>query len=261
MTTAWSGQLPAGGLLARRRVFVTGASRGIGQAIALACARAGADVVATDHPSLSCAETAAAVRAEGRQAWAFALDVTDAAACAALAQKVNAEAGAIDTLVNNAGVIIREGIDSPQAHAHLRKVFDVNLFGVFNAIHAFLPQLRQTKGCIVNIASGAALHGQPNAVGYSASKGAVKLLTQSMAADLGKDGIRVNAVAPGVIVTPMTEATRANPERLERFMGRIPSGRLGQPEEIAGPVVFLASPLASYVNGTMLLADGGYSAV
>ena len=164
-------------------------------------------------------------------------------------------------LVNNAGVIIREGIDSPRAHENLHKVFDVNLFGVFNVIHAFLPALRTTRGCIVNIASGAALHGQPNAVGYSASKGAVKLLTQSMAADLGKDGIRVNAVAPGVIVTPMTEATRANPERLERFMGRIPSGRLGQPEEIAGPVVFLASDLASSDNGTMLSAAGGYSAV
>lgn len=249
------------GLLQDRLVFVTGASRGIGRAIALACAQAGARVVVSDHPSLSCDETVAAVRAAGSQAWAYGLDVTDPAACVALAQQVNAEVGTIDTLVNNAGVIIREGIDSPRAQENIHKVFDVNLFGVFNVIQAFLPQLRQSRGCIVNIASGAALHGQPNAVGYSASKGAVKLLTQSMAADLGKDGIRVNAVAPGVIVTPMTEATRANPERLERFMGRIPSGRLGQPEEIAGPVVFLASGLASYVNGTMLSADGGYSAV
>ncbi len=251
----------AQGLLQGRLVFITGASRGIGRAIAVACAQAGARVVATDHPSLSCEETVAAVRAEGQEAWAYPLDVTDADACVALAQKVAADAGAVDTVVNNAGVIIREGIDSPRAQENIHKVFDVNLFGVFNVIQAFIPTLRQTKGCIVNIASGAALHGQPNAVGYSASKGAVKLLTQSMAADLGKDGIRVNAVAPGVIVTPMTEATRANPERLERFMGRIPAGRLGQPEEIAGPVVFLASPLASYVNGTLLSADGGYSAV
>jgi meso-butanediol dehydrogenase/(S,S)-butanediol dehydrogenase/diacetyl reductase len=203
----------------------------------------------------------AAVRAEGGQAWAYGLDVTDANACAALAQRVGDEVGAVDLLVNNAGVLIREGLDSPSAHESLHKVFDVNLFGVFNVIHAFLPALRRTQGAIVNIASGAALHGQANAVGYSASKGAVKLLTQSMAADLSKDGIRVNAVAPGVIVTPMTEATRANPQRLERFMGRIPAGRLGQAHEIAGPVVFLASDLASYVNGTMLSVDGGYSAV
>jgi meso-butanediol dehydrogenase / (S,S)-butanediol dehydrogenase / diacetyl reductase len=248
-------------LLQDRLVLVTGASRGIGHAIAIACAQAGAHVVATDHPAVNCDATVTAVQAEGRQAWAFGLDVTDATACIALAQRVKAEVGVVDTLVNNAGVIIREGIDSPRAQENIHKVFDVNLFGVFNTIQAFLPQLRQTRGCIVNIASGAALHGQANAVGYSASKGAVKLLTQSMAADLSKDGIRVNAVAPGVIETPMTEATRANPERLERFMGRIPSGRLGQPHEIAGPVVFLASQMASYVNGTMLSADGGYSAV
>lgn len=248
-------------LLQDRLVFVTGASRGIGRAISLACAQAGAKVIATDHPSLSCDATVAAVQAAGSQAWAFGLDVTDAEACVALAQRVKAEVGVVDTLVNNAGVIIREGIDSPRAQENIHKVFDVNLFGVFNTIQAFLPQLRQSRGCIVNIASGAALHGQPNAVGYSASKGAVKLLTQSMAADLSKEGIRVNAVAPGVIETPMTEATRANPERLERFVARIPCGRLGQPEEIAGPVVFLASGLASYVNGTMLSADGGYSAV
>lgn len=249
------------GLLQGRLVFITGASRGIGQAIALACAQAGARVIATDHPSVSCDETVAQVRAAGSQAWSWTLDVTDPQACVSLAQQVASEVGVVDTLVNNAGIIIREGIDSPRAQEHIHKVFDVNLFGVFNTIQAFVPHLRQTRGCIVNIASGAALHGQPNAVGYSASKGAVKLLTQSMAADLGKDGIRVNAVAPGVIVTPMTEATRANPERLDRFMGRIPSGRLGQPEEIAGPVVFLASALASYVNGTMLSADGGYAAV
>jgi meso-butanediol dehydrogenase/(S,S)-butanediol dehydrogenase/diacetyl reductase len=249
------------GLLAGRLAFVTGAGRGIGRAISVACAQAGARVVVTDHPSLSCEETVAAVRAEGGQAWAYGLDVTDASACAALAQQVGEEVGAVDLLVNNAGVLIREGLDSPNAHESLHKVFDVNLFGVFNVIHAFLPALRRTQGAIINIASGAALHGQANAVGYSASKGAVKLLTQSMAADLSKDGIRVNAVAPGVIVTPMTEATRANPQRLERFMGRIPAGRLGQAHEIAGPVVFLASDLASYVNGTMLSVDGGYSAV
>lgn len=248
-------------LLDGRLVFITGASRGIGRSIALACVAHGARVVLSDHESTSCEQTLEDVRAAGGEAWVKPLDVTNPEACAAAAEWVRSQVGVIDTLVNNAGVMIREGMDSPQVHANIRKVFDVNLFGVFNTIHAFLPHLRETTGCIVNIASGAALHGQPNAVGYSASKGAVKLLTQSMAADLSKDGIRVNAVAPGVIVTPMTEATRANPERLERFMGRIPAGRLGQPEEIAGPVVFLASNLASYVNGTLLSADGGFSAV
>jgi NAD(P)-dependent dehydrogenase (short-subunit alcohol dehydrogenase family) len=138
---------------------------------------------------------------------------------------------------------------------------DVNLLGVFNTIHAWLPALRKSRGCIVNISSGAAFLGQPRALGYSASKGAVKMLTQSMAADLGIDGIRVNAIAPGVIVTPMTDATRSDPQRLEKFMVRIPLGRLGEGHEIAGAAVFLASDLATYVTGITLPVDGGILAV
>lgn len=248
-------------LLKNKLALVTGAGSGIGQAIAVAYAREGARVLITDQNSAACAQTLEQVRAAGGQGWVFALDVTDVDAVQALATRVQAEIGAIDILVNNAGVILREGIDSPQAHAVVRKVMDVNLFGVFNTIHAWLPALRATRGCIVNMASGAAFLGQPRALGYSASKGAVKMLTQSMAADLGPDGIRVNAIAPGVIVTPMTDVTRADPQRLERFMVRIPSGRLGQPQEIAGAAVFLASELASYVNGVTLPVDGGTLAV
>jgi NAD(P)-dependent dehydrogenase (short-subunit alcohol dehydrogenase family) len=138
---------------------------------------------------------------------------------------------------------------------------DVNLFGVFNTVHAWLPALRRTRGCIINVASGAAFIAQGGALGYSASKAAVKMLTQSLALDLAPDGIRVNALAPGVIETPMTEATRADPARLGRFMQRIPAGRLGQPHELAGPAVFLASGLASFVNGVTLPVDGGTLAV
>jgi meso-butanediol dehydrogenase/(S,S)-butanediol dehydrogenase/diacetyl reductase len=249
------------GLLQGKLALVTGAASGIGQAIAVAYAAAGARVIVTDRDAASCATTLAQVQACGGQGWVFAFDVTDAAAAQALADQVGRDIGPLDILVNNAGVMIREGLNSPKAHATLRQVMDVNVFGVFNAIHAWLPALRQTRGCIINTASGAAFMGQPNAVGYSASKGAVKMLTQSMAADLGADGIRVNALAPGVIVTPMTEVTRANPERLQRFMARIPLGRLGQPQEIAGPAVFLASDLASYVNGVTLPIDGGVMAV
>lgn len=248
-------------LLAGKLALVTGAASGIGQAIAVAYAAEGARVIVTDLSAEACQATLDAVRAAGAEGWAFALDVSDTEAAAALAQRVGAEIGALDILVNNAGVLIREGIDSPRAHAHMRKVVDVNLFGTFNTIHAWLPALRRTRGCIINIASGAAFIAQAGCVGYSASKGAVKMLTQSMAADLGPDGIRVNALAPGVIVTPMTDATRASPERLERFLARIPSGRLGQPSELAGPAVFLASSLASYVNGVTLAVDGGVLAV
>jgi NAD(P)-dependent dehydrogenase (short-subunit alcohol dehydrogenase family) len=208
-----------------------------------------------------CHQTLEKVQDLGGQGWVYALDVTHVAAVQTLAQQVQNELGNIDILVNNAGVILREGIDSPNAHAVIRKVMDVNLLGVFNTIHAWLPALRATRGCIVNISSGAAFLGQPRALGYSASKGAVKMLTQSMAADLGVDGIRVNAIAPGVIVTPMTDVTRADPQRLEKFMVRIPLGRLGQAHEIAGAAVFLASDLATYVNGATLPVDGGTLAV
>jgi NAD(P)-dependent dehydrogenase (short-subunit alcohol dehydrogenase family) len=235
-------------LLAGKRALVTGAAGGIGRAICEAYAREGAQVIATD------------LSAPAGFAFAFALDVTNEAACAALAERVRGEAGEIDILVNSAGILVREGIDSPRAHAILRDVMNVNLHGTFNLIHAFLPSLRATRGCVINVASGAGLRAQAGCAGYSASKGAVKMLTQSMAADLGKDGIRVNAIAPGVIDTPMTEATRNDPARLGRFLSNIPLGRIGQAREIAGPAVFLASEMASYVNGVTLLVDGGAQA-
>jgi NAD(P)-dependent dehydrogenase (short-subunit alcohol dehydrogenase family) len=249
------------GLLQGRLALITGAASGIGQAIAVAYARAGARVVITDREAAACADTLAQVQAAGGQGWVFALDVTDANAAQALATQVGQDIGPVQILVNNAGVILRESVDSPRAHAAIRTVMDVNVIGAFNVMHAFLPALRQTKGNIINISSGASFHGQPNAVGYSASKAAVRLLSQSMVADLAASGIRVNVIAPGVIVTPMTDATRANPERLDRFMARIPAGRLGRPEEIAQPAVFLASDMASYINGVALPVDGGYLAV
>ena len=255
------GALKGGPLLKGKLALVTGAASGIGQAIALGFACAGARVIVTDVTAERCEETLRQIRASGGEAWGFALDVTDADASYALAAKVEAGIGAVDTVVNNAGIIIREGIDSPKAQANIRRVMDVNLFGTFNIIHAWLPALRKTRGSIINIASGAAFIGQAGSLGYSASKGAVKMLTQSMSIDLGADGIRVNALAPGVIETPMTDVTRANPERLARFMVRIPSGRVGQPQELAGAAVFLASDLASYVNGVTLPVDGGTLAV
>jgi NAD(P)-dependent dehydrogenase (short-subunit alcohol dehydrogenase family) len=255
-------QLPqTPGLLAGRLALVTGAASGIGRAIASAFARAGARVVVTDLDAASCADTLAEVHAAGVAGWAHALDVTDLQACMALSDKVAQEAGAVDTLVNNAGVLIREGIDSPRAAANLRRTFDVNVFGLFNTVQAWLPALRATRGCILNIASGAAFIAQGGCLGYSPSKGAVKMATQTLALDLARDGIRVNALAPGVIHTPMTQATRSDPERLQRFMQRIPAGRLGQPHELAGPAVFLASDLASFVTGVTLPVDGGTLAV
>ena len=250
-----------GRLLGEKLALVTGAASGIGRAIAVAYAQAGARVVLTDRDAGACAGALVETRAAGVQAWAMALDVTDADAACALAERVSHEAGFLDILVNNAGLLVREGIDSPRAHANMRAVVDVNLFGTFHAIHAFLPALRRTHGCIVNIASAAAFVAQAGCLGYSASKGGVKMLTQAMAADLAPDGIRVNAIAPGVIDTPMTEATRHDPERLQKFLARIPAGRIGLPSEVAQPAVFLASEMASYITGVTLPVDGGRLAV
>ncbi len=249
------------GLLQGRLALITGAASGIGQAIAISFAKAGARVIVTDLDTARCADTLAQVKAAGVDGWAFALDVTDLEACQALAARIGSDIGPVDTLVNNAGLLIREGIDHPQASRHLRQVIDVNVFGLYNMVQSWLPALRATRGCILNIASGAAFIAQGNAMGYSASKGAVKMATQTLALDLGRDGIRVNALAPGVIHTPMTEATRNNPQRLQGFIQRTPAGRIGVPQELAGPAVFLVSGLASYVNGVTLPVDGGTVAV
>lgn len=251
----------AGPLLAGKLALVTGAGSGIGRAICAAYAQAGARVIATDVDLRACEGTLARVRELGADGLAYALDVTDAGAAFALAERVGRDAGDVDVLVNNAGVIIREGLDSPRVEANARRMMEVNYFGALHAIRAWLPALRRRRGCIVNVASGAALSGLPGTVGYSASKGALKMLTQSMAADLAGDGIRVNAVAPGIVDTPMTDATRGDPERLARFLARIPARRVGRPEEVAGPALFLASDLASYVNGVTLPVDGGRQAV
>ncbi len=247
-------------LLSGKTAFVTGAGQGNGRAIALGLAEAGARVVVTDMDEANARETAAMIEARGHRAHACALDVADAARCGAVAEAITASVGAVDVLVNNAGILIREGIDSANALANLQRVMRVNLEGTFNVCHAWLPSLRQTRGAIVNVASIASFSGQANTLGYSPSKGAVKMLTQSLAADLAKDGVRVNAIAPGVIETPMTVATRSDPARLERFMARIPMNRVGKPEELVGAVLFLASSMSTYVTGVTLPVDGGYLA-
>jgi NAD(P)-dependent dehydrogenase (short-subunit alcohol dehydrogenase family) len=248
-------------LLAGKRALVTGAGQGNGRAIALGLAAHGADIVASDIDLVGAERTAADLRASGSKALAFRLDVTDAAACDALAQTISRDIGEISILINNAGIIIREGLDSPRAAENWRRVLDVNLTGVFNVTHAFLPTLRKTRGAIVNLGSIASFVGVGDTLGYSPSKGGVKLLTQALARDLARDGIRVNAIAPGVIETAMTEVTRNDPARLAGFVGRTPLGRVGQPEELVGPVVFLVSEMASYVSGVTLPVDGGFLAV
>jgi NAD(P)-dependent dehydrogenase (short-subunit alcohol dehydrogenase family) len=254
-------EIPFGTVLKDQLVLITGAGQGNGRAIAVGFARSGARVIVTDVRSDTAEKTAVDIRAEGGEATAFSLDVTDAEACNSLAERVGREIGATNVVVNNAGIIIRETIDSPRAHENWRRVLDVNVNGTFNVVHAWLPALRQTRGSIINVGSIASFVGVADTLGYSPSKGAIRLFTQSLARELAADGIRVNAIAPGVIETPMTQSTREDQRRLAGFLTRTPLGRVGQPEELVGPVLFLASSLASYINGVILPVDGGFLAV
>jgi NAD(P)-dependent dehydrogenase (short-subunit alcohol dehydrogenase family) len=247
-------------ILQGRLALVTGGGQGNGQAIALGLAHAGARVIVTDLNEVNAQKVAQDILQQGGQAWAFRQDVTDEAANLALADRVLRDIGPIDILINNAGIIIREGIDSPNAVSNLALMLKVNVMGSFIPVHSWLPALRATKGCIINLASIAATAGLAGTMGYSPSKGAVKLMTQALAVELADDGIRVNALAPGVIETPMTAPTREAPEKLARFMQRTPMKRVGQVQELIGPIVFLASDMASYVTGVTLPVDGGFLA-
>lgn len=243
-----------------RTVVVTGAANGNGRAIALAFAAAGDLVIATDIDLPGLEHLAADIATAGGRCTIRRLDVADRTAVAAAAGDIAAAHGHINVLVNNAGIIIRGGIqeaDALDTWTHIRRV---NVDGLLAMTHAFVPQLVATRGAIINLASIVSFAAQGRALAYSASKGAVKQITQALAVELAPKGVRVNAIAPGVIETAMTEVTRANPDARETFLRRIPMGRFGQPDELAGAVLFLASDAASYITGAVLPIDGGFLA-
>ncbi|MFN4311654.1 MAG: SDR family NAD(P)-dependent oxidoreductase [Ferrovibrio sp.] len=250
------------GILSGQVAVVTGAAQGNGRAIALGLARAGAAVAVADINGAGAQAVAAEIAATGAKAHGAALDVSDAKACAAFAANAeNALGGPCSVLVNNAGIIRRVAIDDPDYDRHWLETLTVNVTGMKNVTRALLPQLRKTKGRIVNLGSINSFATGPRATTYTASKGAVLQFTRALAAELAPEGIRVNGIAPGVIDTPMTEATRNDPAAIGRFMAHTPMGRTGKPEELVGPVLFLASEMSSYVTGAMLPVDGGYLTV
>jgi NAD(P)-dependent dehydrogenase (short-subunit alcohol dehydrogenase family) len=251
-------------LLAGHIAAVTGAGSGIGRAIALGYAREGARVVALDKNGDSAADTAKQIAAAGGQAQSFALDVTRREDCAALATTVEAGAGPVSILVNNAGITRRNAFATDAAVQDWNDILAVNLTGMFNVTHAFLAQLRATRGRIVNLGSVQSfVHLRtPTSAAYTASKHGVLGFTRALAAELGKDGVRVNAIGPGFIETPLNADTRVNhPDRVQIFMDHIPLGRPGKPEDIVGPAIFLASDLSAYVTGSIVMADGGYRVI
>lgn len=243
-----------------RIAVVTGAAQGNGKAIAEALATAGARVACCDMQADLLAATVAGITRDGGDAVAVPLDVTDPDACHDAAAKVRAQMGDASVLVNNAGIIRRTPLDAATFAQDWDNVLAVNATGVMQVTRAFLDQLKQTRGAIVNLGSIMSVTAGPGLAAYAASKGAVLQLTRALAHDLAPHGIRVNAIAPGVIETPMTEATRADSDAIGRFMAHTPMRRVGRPEELAGPVLFLVSDAASYVTGALLPVDGGYLA-
>jgi NAD(P)-dependent dehydrogenase (short-subunit alcohol dehydrogenase family) len=239
---------------------VTGAAQGNGRAIAEGLARQGARVALCDLQPALVEDVAASLRAEGHEARAYAANVAEPQAIVALSAKILADFGPTEILINNAGIIRRTPVGSESFEADWAQVVAINATGPMLMVRAFLPQLRQTKGRIVNLGSIMSVLGGPGLVAYAASKGAILQMTRALAHDLSPDGIRVNAIAPGVIETPMTVATRNDPEAIGRFMAHTPMRRPGQPEELIGPVLFLASHMSTYVTGALLPVDGGYLA-
>jgi len=253
-------------LLKDQLAVVTGAASGIGQAIAAGFAREGARVVLLDINENGAAETARQIRDAGGVASSFALDVTSREDCNAVAKKIGTELGQVSILVNNAGINRRNAFTA-EADAVIKDwqdIIAINLNGVFNVTHAFLEPLRASRGSIVNIGSiQSFVHVRtPNSPAYTTSKHGVLGFTRALAAELGKDGVRVNAIGPGLIETPLNANVRAtNPQLVQIFLDHTPLGRAGQPEDIVGPAIFLASDLSSYVTGSIVMADGGYRVI
>src|ERR1700742_2700927 len=253
-------------LLANHIAVITGAGSGIGRAIAAGYAREGATVVLLDLNENNAAEAAQEIRDAGGKAESFALDVARREDCVAIAKRIADKVGKVSILVNNAGIARRNGMlgAAESVIKDWEDVIATNLTGVFNVTHAFLEPLRATRGRIVNIGSiQSFVHVRtPNSAAYTTSQHGVLGFTRALAAELGKYGVRVNAIGPGLIETPLNAAVRANnPELIKIFMDHTPLGRAGKPEDIVGPAIFLASDLAAYVTGTIVMADGGYRTI
>lgn len=245
--------------LSGKTALVTGCNKGIGKAMAIGLAEAGADIVGVSGSlELSGSDIEKEVQSAGRKFRAYAADLSSREALHAFITKVTTENPVIDILVNNAGTIMRKpAADHPDEYWD--KVLSINLDAPFILAREIgKTMLERGEGKIIFTCSLLSFQGGINVPGYAASKGALASLIKALANEWASRGVNVNGIAPGYIATDNTEALRNDPERSASILSRIPAGRWGEPEDFKGPVVFLASTAANYVNGTILTVDGGW---
>jgi NAD(P)-dependent dehydrogenase (short-subunit alcohol dehydrogenase family) len=253
----WMPRYPGSGRLADKVAMVTGADSGIGRAVAALYAREGADVAIVylcEHDDAR--RTVEIVEAEGRNAIAIAGDVGDKAFCETAVDQVIERFGHLDILVNNAGEQHPDKDIRDITEDQLRRTFQTNIFGMFFLVQAARPHLKK-GAAIINCTSVTMYQGSKELLDYSSTKGAITAFTRSLSENLVGDGIRVNAVAPGPIWTPLNPMGGASPEKLENFGENTPMGRPGQPNEVAPSFLFLACEDASYMSGQVLHPNGG----
>ncbi|GAB3315210.1 2-dehydro-3-deoxy-D-gluconate 5-dehydrogenase KduD [Hymenobacter humi] len=244
--------------LAGKRALITGCDRGIGQAIALGLAEAGADIIGVSVNMPQGGETEQAVQAMGREFRAYKADFGDRDALNGFIKQVQADFPTIDILFNNAG-IIRRAPAAEHSDEDWDAVLSINLDAPFRLARAIGGQmLKQGSGKIIFTASLLTFQGGINVPGYAASKGAIGSLVKALANEWASSGVNVNAIAPGYVATDNTAALRQDQERSAAILSRIPAGRWAQPDDYKGPAVFLASPASDYVHGTILTVDGGW---
>ncbi|ABX31453.1 short-chain dehydrogenase/reductase SDR [Petrotoga mobilis SJ95] len=249
------------GRLEGKVAIITGAARGMGRAEAELFAKEGAKVVVADILEKEAKEVADKINKDGYEAMAVKLDVTKADEWKKVVDQVTEKWGKVDVLVNNAGIFPRSGVEDA-SEEEWDRVMNVNAKSQFLGIKYVLPAMKKaTKGSIINISSIYGLIGSGAAVAYHASKGASRLLTKTVAAELAKYNIRVNSVHPGVIRTPMTDELLKDEQSAKGILGTTVLGRPAEPEEVAYGALFLASDESSFMTGSELVIDGGYTAL